>query len=193
MQMRVDLKRHVHRDNGGPLVAVANANMREARYGAEVARLQLQGAADIAQALALPALQEVKRRALVPGFRPIRLDGNEPIEALFGGGVLFLRHCRDGVVHDLRAGAAASGNPDLPDLVLDFIRVAHGRVRLEPLKQSVQAAMRAHGCLALSPRDNELQNIIRQRVQGFARHKFKVNGSKGPVNAGKRGSSPVER
>ena len=80
LQVRVQREGDLEGGAGLVEVALAQADLAEARHGAEMARLQFEGPADIGEALDVAVLDEGERRALVPGLRPVRMAPDEMVE-----------------------------------------------------------------------------------------------------------------
>src|SRR5437879_11285848 len=76
-QMRMHRERRVEREAGLVRGAAAEQDLREVKHGGEMTRLELERAADVAQALVVAPEQVVQHRALVPSFGEVRRAAHE--------------------------------------------------------------------------------------------------------------------
>src|SRR5262245_20111221 len=117
-QMRMDRARGVQREARLARPARFQQDLGEVKNGAEVARLELESAGEIAQAFLVALLQVVKRRPLVPGFGEVRRAPQQAREPGLGDVVAARRDVAGREIELARRGAVRVMHPDIPDAAL---------------------------------------------------------------------------
>ena len=132
-------------------------NFREVQHRGEVARLELERAADVVQALAVAVQEVVERRALVSGFGEIGRAPQEQHEAGFGDVVATRGDVARGEVERARGLGVRMVHPHAPDLVFGGRRF-RGLAPGEPPEQRIEEGKRPSGPAGSPPR-NESEDV----------------------------------
>jgi len=113
--MGMDRARSAQCETGVVRSVYGAKNFHKVQHGAEMARLELEGAAQVVQALLVPSQQVIKHSALVPGLGEIGNAAQEQRESGLGDVVAPRGEVAGGEVEDARGSAMRVVHPDVPD------------------------------------------------------------------------------
>src|SRR6185503_6950423 len=119
--MGMDRARGTQCETGIVRGARRSQNFDKVQHGAEMARLELQGAAQVAQALLVPSQQVKKHSALVPGLGEIGNAAQEQRESGLRDVVAPRGEVAGSEVEYARGGAVRVVHPDVPDALFGGI------------------------------------------------------------------------
>src|SRR3954454_24369910 len=137
--------------------AVAEQDLGEMQHRGEVARLELERATDVVQALGIAAEQVVERGALVPGLGELRGAAQQDREPRLGDVVALGGDVARRGVEGSGGGAVRMVHPRAPNAVLGLVRFAAGAAAqaTEELHQRWQVA----GGAPLAPAGDESEDL----------------------------------
>src|SRR5207302_807759 len=137
-QMRMHRERRVEREAGLVRGAAAEQDLREVKHGGEMTRLELERAADVAQALVVAPEQVVQHRALVPSFGEVRRAAHEGAQARLGDVVAARGNVARGQIEGLGGGPVWMVHPRVPDAVLRALRLGRPPASGEPIEKRIE-------------------------------------------------------
>ena len=104
-------------------------DLDEVQHGAEVARLELERAPQVAQALVVPAEEVIEHSALVPRLGEVRNASQQQGEAGFRDVEAPCRDIARGALQRLRGAVVRMVHPHVPDPILGFRGLPAGTAR----------------------------------------------------------------
>lgn len=139
--MGMDRARGAEREARLGLGARGPQDLDEVQHGAEVARLELERALQVVQALIVPPEEVIQHSALVPRLGEVRNASQQQGEAGLRDVEAARRHIPGGELQGLRGAVVRMVHPHVPDPILGFRSFHAGAAR-----QAAEQLIQKRGC-----------------------------------------------